>query len=88
MNMTTSINELSSKTLIRAAALKKRIEGLTRDLEQILGGTGLGTASKAKAAPASEPKPKRKMSKAGRARIAEAARKRWAKVKAARKNAL
>jgi hypothetical protein len=79
---------LSSKTLIRAAALKKRIEGLSHDLELILGGADAGKSSKAKAAPTSEQKPKRKMSKAGRARIAEAARKRWAKVKAAGKNAL
>jgi hypothetical protein len=92
MNMTSSINGLSSKTLLRAAALKKRIEGLTRDLEHILGGTGTWTTSKAKAkaATAAEPKMRRKrrMSKAARAEQAARMRRQWAKVKAAGKNAL
>jgi hypothetical protein len=88
--MTISINGLSSRTLIRAAALKKRIEGLTRDLEHILRGTGLGTTSKAKAATNAEPKMRRKrrMSKAARAKQAARMRKQWAKAKAAGKNAL
>jgi hypothetical protein len=88
--MTSSINGLSSKTLIRAAALKKRIEGLTRDLEHILGGTGFGTTSKSKAATTAEPKlgRKRRMSKAARAEQAARMRRQWAKSKAAGKNAL
>jgi hypothetical protein len=88
--MTSSINGLSSKTLIRAAALKGRIERLSQDLEHILGGTGVATTSKAKAATTAEPKTrrKRKMSKAARAEQAARMRKQWAKAKAAGKNAL
>jgi hypothetical protein len=90
MNMTISFNGLSSKTLIRAAALKKRIEKITKDLEHILGGTGTWTTSKAKTATTAEPKMRRKrrMSKAARAKQAARMRKKWAKVKAAGKNAL
>jgi hypothetical protein len=90
MHMTISINGLSSKTLIRAAAIKERIEALTRDLEHILGGTDTRTTSKAKATTTAEPKMRRKqrLSKAARAERSARMRKQWAKAKAAGKTAL
>jgi len=85
--MTSSINGLSSKTLIRAAVLKKRIENLTKDLERILRGT-VAVARKAASAPRAMKGRKRKMSKAARAEQSAWMKKQWAKVKAAGKNAL
>jgi len=85
--MTSSINGLSSKTLTRAAALKERIERLTRDLERILGGS-VAVARKAASAPRAMKGRKRKMSKAARAEQSARMKKQWAKVKAVGKNAL
>ncbi len=65
--MNTSLAHLSVRELRRAAALRERIERLEKELTQILGGH------------AAAPAKRRKMSTAGRARIAAAARKRWAK---------
>jgi hypothetical protein len=83
--MTSSITGLSSKDLSRAAALKERIEKLTRDLNRILGAEGSDTATRGAGVARSG---RRSMSPAARARIAAAMRKRWAKAKAAGKNAL
>jgi hypothetical protein len=65
---------LSSKQLRRAANLKDKIESLHKELNRILGAPIKPVAALA-------PKKKRKMSAAGRAKIAAAARARWAKVK-------
>ncbi len=65
--MNTPLAHLSVQELRRAAALRERIERLEKELTQILGGR------------AAAPAKRRKMSAAGRARIAAAARKRWAK---------
>ncbi len=73
--MNTSLSSLSAKQLRRAAALKEKIQSLENKLLQMLG------ASAPAAAPAG-PKRKWKMSAAGRAKIAAAAKARWAKVKA------
>jgi hypothetical protein len=59
--------------------VKAEISKLTQVLH-LLGGTGTKT-SKTKA----QPKARRKMSAAGRKRIAAAQRARWAKIKAAKK---
>lgn len=71
---------LNSKQLRKAADLKDKIQSLENELQRILG------ASIKPVAPVAQKK-KRKMSAAGRARIAAAARARWAKVKG-RKSAI
>jgi hypothetical protein len=69
-----SLTELTPKQLRRAADLQERILSLQDELGSILGA----------AAPVVEAKPKRtrRMSRAGRAAIAAAARARWAKLRA------
>ena len=63
---------LSSKQLRQAANLKDKIESLQKELSRIV---GTPTQTQAGAAP------KRKMSAAGRQKIAAAQKARWAKVK-------
>jgi hypothetical protein len=72
------MTHLSASQLRRAADLKHKIESLEKQLTRLLSGT----------AGAAAPRKRRKMSAAGRARIAAAARARWAKVKAAGKSKL
>ena len=71
-----SIINLSVQQLRQAANLKEKIAALEKELSQILGSTAAPVAIKA-------PK-KGGMSAAGRARIAAAARARWAKIHAAK----
>ena len=64
---------ITAQEFRKAADLQEKIQRLQKELEQILG------------APATTAAPqKRKMSAAGRARIAAAARARWAKIKGAK----
>ena len=72
--MSTSITSLSVQQLRRAADLKEKLETLEKELGQIL-----GSSSKPVAHGAS--KKRRKMSAAVRAKMAAAAKKRWAKLK-------
>ena len=72
--MSTSIISLSVQQLRRAADIKEKLQSLEKEIGQILGVSTTPAAY-------SEPKKRRKMSAAGRARMAAAARKRWAKVK-------
>ena len=72
-----SFTNLSVQQLRQAANLKEKITALEKQLGQILGSTTAPVATKA-------PKKKGGMSAAGRARIAAAAKARWAKVKAAK----
>jgi hypothetical protein len=65
---------ISPRQLRKAADLQERIQSLQKELGQLLGGPAETAATKA-------PKKKRKMSAAGRARIAAAAKARWAKIK-------
>lgn len=76
--MSASIASLSAQQLRRAADIKDKSQSLEKELEQILG-------SSTKPVSVAVPKKRRKMSAAGRARIAAAAKARWAKVKAAKK---
>jgi hypothetical protein len=64
------MTHLSASQLRRAAGIKHKIETLQKQFARLLGGTA-GAA----------PGKRRKLSAAGRARIAAAARARWAKVK-------
>jgi methionyl-tRNA synthetase len=72
--MSSSITNLSAQQLRRAANIKDKIQSLENELGRILGAS-------TKSSNAVAPKKKRKMSAAGRAKIAAAARARWAKVK-------
>jgi hypothetical protein len=78
---------LSSKQLRRAANLRDRIDKLEKQLAVILTSASEAPA-KVAAKPVKPPRPKRKMSKAARAKMSAAAKKRWAKVKAAGKKSL
>jgi len=75
-----SIN-VSAKQLRRAAEIKDKIEALEKELSTILG----NSQAAAPAAPAASSSKKRTISAAGRARIAAAARARWARVRAEKK---
>jgi hypothetical protein len=98
-NNKNNMTNVSASDLRKAASIKDKIEELQSELNKILGGgdgTGVkrkytkktgGDVDKFKAAHGEE-KPKRKMSAAGRAKIAAAAKARWAKVKASGKNSL
>jgi hypothetical protein len=61
--------------LRKAANIQEKIQSLQKELGQLLGGSGTAETTAAEA-----PK-KRRMSAAGRARIATAARARWAKIR-------
>jgi methionyl-tRNA synthetase len=71
--MSSLLTSLSPQQLRRAADLKDKIQSLENELHRILGASIKPVAAVA-------PKKKRKMSAAGRAKIAAAARARWAKV--------
>lgn len=66
-----NITELSISALKKAVALKEKIAKLEKELAVIIGSTSAGPGAK-----------KGGMSAAGRARIAAAQKKRWAKIKA------
>jgi hypothetical protein len=94
------MNDLLSLTpaqLNHAADIKEKIIKLETELSSLLGSSSIPAGKRKPGRPKKEilagdldkPKTKRrKMSAAGRARIAAAARARWAKVKAAGKNTL
>lgn len=72
-----SIANLSVQQLRQAANLKEKIQGLEKELSQLLGSTAKPVAA--------SPAPKKKgMSAAGRAKISAAAKARWAKIKGAK----
>jgi len=92
-----SMTHLTAQQLHRAAEIREKIENLEKDFVALLAVTGdapvtvrrRGRPAKSVVAPATPTsKPKRKVSKAGRARLSAAAKKRWAKVKAAGKTRL
>jgi hypothetical protein len=71
----TKLTDLTSAQIQRAIDIKLQIETLQNQLDSIDGGNGSGMPS-----PFIKKK-KRRMSRAGRAAIAAAARARWAKIK-------
>jgi hypothetical protein len=72
-----TIIHLTPKQLRQAASIKEKIAALEKQLVKLAGSEV--------AVPAKAGRKKRRMSAAGRARIAAAARARWARVKAAKK---
>lgn len=94
------MTNISASDLRRAADIQDEIESLQGELNKILGGTDAGNGVKRRGRKPKVDgdvdrfkedrgmKPKRKMSAAGRAKIAAAARARWAKAKAAGKKSL
>ena len=74
-----NLKDLSSEQLQRIIDLKSQIEALESELESVLGGSAprRGRPPGSAKGPG-RPKGKRRMSAAGRAAIAAAARKRWA----------
>jgi hypothetical protein len=83
---TNLLASLSAKQLHQAASIRERIDALEQQLASILnvGSAPARAAATPKAEPAAAGK-KRVMSAAAKERIAEAQRKRWAKIKAAAK---
>ena len=75
-----NITELSPKQLRKAANIQEKIQDLQNELGKLLG-------APAEAGPVAKGPRKRRMSAAGRAAIAAAARARWAKIKGAVKPA-
>ena len=73
--MKSSLISLTPKQLRHAASIKQKIESLQNRLSRILGATNSASAA------AVGPKKRRKMSAAGRAKIAAAQKARWAKAK-------
>ena len=92
-----SITNLTAQQLHRAARIREQIDKLESDFAALLAVTGdapvtvrrRGRPAGSVVAPAQPtPRLKRRMSKAGRARIAAAAKARWAKFRAAGKKRL
>ena len=95
-----SITKLSAKQLRRAAGIREKIDALEAKLAGILPATdGASVPARrrpgrprkvgpAKPAPVATLKPKRRMSKAGRAKLAASAKARWAKAKASGRKSL
>lgn len=75
-----SITNLSAKQLLRIASLKGKVELFQQKLNRILG-------APAQAGDGATPRKRRRMSAAGRRKIAAAARARWAKVKGRKSSA-
>jgi len=82
MDATLSLLDISPAQLRQAADLKERIDSLSQELSKILAGTGAPAVSGGGTVANGKPAGKRTMSAAGRARIAAAAKARWAKIRA------
>ena len=86
-----SLASLSAKQLKKAAIVRERLDKLQAQLEDILGVTATpsGAASSGrKAAAKPTRRRRRKLSPAARAKLSAAAKRRWAKRKAAGKTTL
>ena len=77
------MNDLILKAIDEELARLRQARNLLGNVSK---GTSRKTAGKSLAAPVSGPKPRRKLSAKARHAIAEAQRKRWAKVKALKKS--
>jgi len=85
--MNSILAEVSARDLRKAAALKERIEELQSELSRLLGSGG-GASGGRLTSTVSSGRGRRRMSAAARARLAEIARARWKKAKAAGKSRL
>jgi hypothetical protein len=83
--MSNLLNSLTAKQLHRAASIRERIEALEKQLNGILNGSSASARTALQESGPATVGKKRTMSAAAKARIAEAQRRRWAKVKAAKK---
>jgi hypothetical protein len=79
----TKLNDLTTAQLRNIITIKEQIETLQAQLEAIAADGDGGREIPAPTSEAELPKKKRRMSRAARAKIAAAARARWAKVKGA-----
>ena len=78
-----NVSNLTATQLRRAADIQERIEALSSELSSILAGAGASNGQSAPSAAAKKVDGRgRNMSAAGRARIAAAAKARWAKIRA------
>ena len=77
----TNLTDLTTSQLHRIISIREQIEKMQSQIASIAGDGGISSP------PAAKVKKKRRMSAAGRARIAAGARARWAKVKAAKAGA-
>lgn len=83
----TNINDVTVPQLRKVISIRKQIDALEAKLAKLTGKAS-GNSAKNPADAFDAPKKRRKMSAAGRAKMAAAARKRWRKAKAAGKNRL
>jgi len=91
--MANTLSNLTAKQLLQAATIREKIDALEKDLADILNLTPEapvatrkpGRPRKQAVASVQPTRPKRRMSKAGRARVAAAAKARWATFRAAGK---
>jgi hypothetical protein len=84
--MSLSLSDISAPQLRKAAAIKEKIDQLQKELNQLLGSEKLSPSEAF--ARRNGTRPRRRMNAAARKKIAEAARLRWKKAKAAGKNTL
>lgn len=76
---------LTSKQLRQAADIQDKIESLQNELNRILSDKGGSVGNGSVSFPTTSAPKKRTMSTAGRAKIAAAARARWARIRAEKK---
>jgi hypothetical protein len=84
--LTNMLSSLSAKQLRQAASIREQIDALQLQLDQVL--TGTPSSARAETTPMTTNAPaakKRTMSPLARARIAAAQKRRWAKIKSAKK---
>jgi hypothetical protein len=76
---------LSAEVYRRAADIQDQMDSLKAELNRILGGAAVPARAAAAAGAVAGPRKRRKMSPEARARIAAAAKARWAKYRAEKK---
>lgn len=84
--MATSLASLTASQLRRAADIKAQIERLSAELDALVSDKPAAERDQSPGRPNRRPRKRRKISAAGRARIAAAQRERWAKVRAAKRD--
>ena len=85
--MNSILNNLSAPQLRKAAALREKIDGLEKELNQLFGSPSEPRTNRIDVA-VGRKRGRRTMTAAARAKIAAAAKARWKKAKAAGRNTL